>query len=153
MANTYHQIYVHSIYGVKYRSACIGEDWQDQLFHVIGNLINETGCQSVITNGVSDHVHSLFALSSKVSVAEVMKSVKAKSSKWINENGFLGSKFEWQKGYGVFSHSKNQLKDVYSYIQNQDEHHKKTNFRDEYLSFLKRYDVDFDEKYIFQELQ
>jgi REP element-mobilizing transposase RayT len=152
MANTYHQVYVHAIFGVKYRSATIEKNWQEELFRVIGNLINETGCQSIITNGIFDHTHSLFSLAPKISLSDVMKSIKAKSSKWINENNLLETRFEWQKGYGAFSHSKAQLESVFNYVKNQEEHHRKVSFREEYINFLNRYDIHFDEKYIFQEL-
>lgn len=81
-----------------------------------------------------------------------MKSIKAKSSKWINENNLLETRFEWQKGYGAFSHSKAQLESVFNYVKNQEEHHRKVSFREEYINFLNRYDIHFDEKYIFQEL-
>ena len=152
MANTYHQIYLQTVFAVKYRKAIIDKVWSSQLYAVIGNLINETGCKTIIVNGVEDHVHCLIGLKPVVSVSELMKTVKAKSSKYINDHSLTASRFEWQEGYGVFSYGQSQVDKVYKYIQNQEAHHKKLSFRDEYLEFLKKFKIDYDEKYIFQEL-
>ena len=119
---------------------------------VIGNLINETKCKTIIVNGVEDHVHCFPGLKPVVSVSELMKTVKAKSSKYINDHSLTSARFEWQEGYGVFSYGQSQVDRVYKYIQNQEEHHKKQSFRKEYLSFLKKFRVEYDEQYIFQEL-
>jgi len=152
MANTYHQIYLQTIFAVKYRKAVIDKTWKEKLFAVIGNLINETNCKTIIINGVEDHVHCFIGLKPVVSVSELMKTVKAKSSKYINDHSLTSSRFEWQEGYGVFSYSQSQVDKVYKYIQNQEAHHKKQTFRDEYLGFLKKFKVEYDEQYIFQEL-
>lgn len=149
MANTYHQIYIQTVFAVKYRKAIIDKTWQNELFGVIGNLINETGCKTIIVNGVEDHVHCLIGLKPVISVSELMKSVKAKSSKFINDHLLTPERFEWQEGYGVFSYSQSQLDEVYKYIQNQEEHHKKRTFKEEYLGFLQKFKVNYDERYIF----
>ena len=119
---------------------------------VVGNLINETKCKTIIVNGVEDHVHCFLGLKPVVSVSELMKTVKAKSSKYVNDHSLTSARFEWQEGYGVFSYGQSQVDRVYKYIQNQEEHHKKQSFRKEYLSFLKKFRVEYDEQYIFQEL-
>jgi putative transposase len=152
MANTYHQIYLQIIFAVKYRAAVINKDWQPQLFGVIGNLISEANCKTIIVNGVEDHLHCLIGLKPVVSVAELMKTVKARSSKYINDNSLIPERFEWQEGYGVFSYGQSQVDKVYKYIQNQEEHHKKQTFKDEYLQFLKKFNIEYDEQYIFQDL-
>jgi REP element-mobilizing transposase RayT len=152
MANTYHQIYLQTIFAVKYRKAVIDKTWKEKLFAVIGNLINETNCKTIIVNGVEDHVHCFIGLKPVVSVSELMKTVKAKSSKYINDHKLTPERFEWQEGYGVFSYSQSQVDRVYKYIQNQEVHHKKQTFRDEYLGFLKKFKVEYDERYIFQDL-
>lgn len=152
MANTYHQIYLQTIFAVKYREAVIEKHWQSQLFAVIGNLINEANCKTIIVNGVEDHIHCFLGLKPVVSVSELMKTVKAKSSKYINDQSLTPKRFEWQEGYGVFSYSQSQIGKVYKYIQGQEEHHKKQTFRDEYLEFLKKFKIDYDEQYIFQDL-
>nr|WP_288834025.1 IS200/IS605 family transposase [uncultured Flavobacterium sp.] len=152
MANTYHQVYIQVVFAVKYREAIIADEWKSTLFGVIGNLINETGCKTIIVNGVEDHVHCFLGLKPTVSISELMKTVKAKSSKYINDHNLTMSRFEWQEGYGAFSYGHSQINVVYKYIANQEEHHKKQTFKDEYLEFLDKFQVSFDEKYIFEDL-
>ncbi len=152
MANTYHQIYLQTVFAVKYRKALIHKSWKEKLFGVIGNLINEADCKIIIVNGVADHVHCLVGLKPIVSVSELMKSVKAKSSKYVNDHKLTQTLFEWQEGYGVFSYGQSQVNKVYNYILNQEAHHKKKTFREEYLEFLRTFKIDYNERYIFQEL-
>ena len=152
MANTYHQIYLQIVFEVKYRAAVIDKSWSNRLYGVIGNLINESNCKTIIVNGVEDHVHCFIGLRPVVSVSELLKTVKAKSSKYINDHSLTSSRFEWQEGYGVFSNSQSQVDSVYNYIKNQEEHHKKQTFRDEYIGFLKQFKIEYDEQYIFHEL-
>ena len=150
MANTYHQIYLQTVFAVKYRNAVINKEWRSKLLGVIGNLINETNCKTIIVNGVEDHVHCFLGLKPVVSVSELMKTVKAKSSKYINDHSLTPARFEWQEGYGVFSYHQSLIDTVYKYIQNQEEHHKVHTFKDEYLDLLKEFEVEYDEQYIFQ---
>ncbi|OMQ12452.1 IS200/IS605 family transposase [[Flexibacter] sp. ATCC 35103] len=152
MSNTYHQVYIQAVFAVKYREALITKECKSKILSVIGNLINETGCKTIIVNGTEDHVHCLLGLKPTISISELMKIVKGKSSKFINDHELTRHKFEWQEGYGVFSYSRSHIDAVYKYIANQEEHHKKQNFRDEYLSFLNKFNVKFDEKYIFENL-
>jgi REP element-mobilizing transposase RayT len=152
MANTYHQVYIQAVFAVKYREAVISKEWKSILMGVIGNLINETGCNTIIINGVEDHVHCFLGLKPVVSISELMKTVKAKSSKYINDHQLTKSRFEWQEGYGVFSYSHSQVDTVYKYIANQEEHHNKQTFKEEYLAFLEKFEVPFDERYIFEHL-
>jgi putative transposase len=152
VANTYHQIYLQTVFAVKYREAVIEKDWKLQLFSVIGNLINEANCKTIIVNGVEDHVHCFLGLKPVVSVSELMKTVKAKSSKYINDHSLTPHRFEWQEGYGVFSYGQSQVEKVYKYIQNQEEHHKKQTFKVEYVELLKKFNIDYDEQYLFHDL-
>jgi putative transposase len=145
MANTYHQIHLQTVFAVKYRSAVLDKSWRSQLFGVIGNLINDTGCKTTIVNGVEDHVHCFLGLKPVVSVSELMKTVKAKSSKYINDHKLTAERFEWQEGYGVFSYSHSHVDKVYKYIANQEAHHKKQTFHDEYLDFLVKAQIEHDE--------
>jgi REP element-mobilizing transposase RayT len=132
--------------------AVIDKSWSNTLYGVIGNLINETNCKTIIVNGVEDHVHCFVGLRPVVSVSELMKTVKAKSSKYINDHFLTESAFQWQDGYGVFSYGQSQVDQVYQYIKNQEEHHKKQTFKNEYEGFLKKFKVEYDERYIFEEL-
>ena len=109
MPNTYTKIYIQTIFSVKYKDACIIDDFRINLQAVIGNLINETGCKTIIVNGTYDHMHCFFELKTTLALSDVMKSVKAKSSKWINENRFLEKHFEWQRGFGGFSYNQSSI--------------------------------------------
>jgi REP element-mobilizing transposase RayT len=128
-------------------------DWKSDLQAVIGNLINETGCKTLIVNGIEDHMHCFLGLKPSISVSDVMKSVKAKSSKWIDESGYLDDRFEWQKGFGCFSYSRSHVDAVYHYIRNQEKHHQRVSFREEYITMLEKFGIDYDERYIFEELK
>jgi REP element-mobilizing transposase RayT len=152
MANTYHQVYIQAVFAVKYREAVIDKKWKPLLMGVLGTLINETGCKTIIVNGIEDHVHCFFGLKPTVTISELMKTIKAKSSKYINDHHLTKVRFEWQVGYGVFSYSHSQIDSVYHYIANQEEHHKHQKFLEEYKEFLDRFEVDYDERYIFEEL-
>ena len=152
MANTYHQIYLQTVFAVKYRNAVLDRTWRSNVQGVIGNLINETGCKTIIVNGVEDHMHCFLGLKPAVSVSELMKTVKAKSSKYINDHSLTKERFEWQEGYGVFSYRQRDIDQIYKYIQNQEAHHAKQSFHDEYLELLKEFEIGYDEQYIFQEL-
>ena len=151
MANTYHQVYIQTVFAVKYRQALIAKPWSTQLFAVIGNLINETGCKNILVNGVSDHVHCFFSLKPALAISEVMKTVKAKSSKFINDHHLTPHRFEWQEGYGAFSYSQSQINDVYQYVLAQEAHHQKHAFRSEYRELLDRFQITYEEAYLFHE--
>lgn len=151
MSNTYHQVYIQTVFAVKYRQALINKECKLQILGVIGNLINETGCKTIIINGTEDHIHCFFGLKPSISISELMKTVKAKSSKFINDHKLTKSRFEWQEGYGAFSYSQSHIDAVFKYIKNQEEHHKKQSFKKEYLTFLERFEVAFDEKYVFKD--
>jgi len=152
MANTYTQVYVQCVFAVKYGNALIHKEWKPTLLGVIGNLINEAECKTILVNGVEDHVHCFLGLKPTISISELIKGVKAKSSKYINDHELVKSRFEWQEGYGVFSYGHSQIHDVYQYISNQELHHKKQTFREEYLDFLNKFNVPYDEQYIFADL-
>jgi len=152
MANTYHQIYLQTVFAVKYRKAILDKAWRGTVWGVIGNLINETGCKTLIVNGVEDHVHCLVGLKPAISVSELLKTIKAKSSKYINDHKLTPQRFEWQEGYGVFSYSREQVDNVYQYIKNQEVHHQKSTFREEYINLLEEFKISYDEQFIFKEL-
>lgn len=151
MANTYHQIYLQTVFAVKYRKAMIHKDWKSQLFAVIGNLINQAGAKTLIVNGIEDHVHCFFGLKPTLSVSELMKSVKAKSSKYVNDHHLTPHRFEWQIGFGAFSYRQRDVDSVYDYIHNQEEHHKAKSFNEEYLQLLMEFHVQFERCYIFED--
>ncbi|PUU68818.1 IS200/IS605 family transposase [Flavobacterium sp. WLB] len=128
------------------------KNWKNDLYKYISGIIKNNNHKILAINGVSDHVHILIGIRPAQSISELMKSIKQNSSKWINENKFTNIHFEWQEGYGAFSYSKSQLSAVADYIENQEEHHKKKTFKEEYINFLEKFEVDYDEKFIFKEL-
>ena len=152
MANTYHQLYIQTVFAVKFRSALIKPTWQKQFCGVIGNLINETGCKTIIVNGAEDHVHCFFGLLPTLAISDVIKNIKANSSGWQNKQNLIKHRFEWQIGYGAFSYSRSHIDKVYQYILNQEAHHKKESFKVEYLELLKSFDVKYDKLYLFDDL-
>ena len=153
MANTYTKLYVQTIFAVKYRKAQINKKWRHHLFAVIGNFINEMKCKTILVNGVEDHVHCLMGMKPDVSVSDLMKSVKARSSKHINDHRLAQVQFRWQEGYGAFTYSQSNLDAVFRYIRNQEEHHKKISFREEYVGLLEEFNIDYNEQYIFKDLE
>jgi REP element-mobilizing transposase RayT len=151
MANTYHQIYLQTVFSVKYRAAVLDKAWRKKLQGVIGNLINETGCKTIIVNGVDDHMHCFLGLKPVIAASDLMKEVKAKSSKYINDHNLTKERFEWQPGYGVFSYRQRDVDQIYHYVKNQEEHHQKQSFKEEYLDLLKEFEIGYDDQYLFQE--
>ena len=151
VAHTYHTIYPQFVFPVKSRNPLIDKRWRDELFAVIGNLINETNCRTIIKGGVEDHVHCFLSLKPAVSISELMKTVKAKSSKYINDNKLTVDRFEWQERYGVFSYSQSHIDNVYRYIQNQEKHHQSKTFKDEYIELLEAFQIDYDQQYVFHD--
>lgn len=152
MANTYHQIYIQTVFAVKFHHAIIQRTWRPELMGVIGNLLNKTGCKTIIVNGTHDHVHCFFGLKPRFAVSDIMQDIKAKSSNWINENKTVKHRFEWQSGYGSFSYSRSHIDQVYQYIQNQEKHHQNKTFRKEYIEMLEKFGIQYEEEYIFNEL-
>lgn len=150
MANTYTQINIHAVFSVKGRENLLMENFKDELFKYISGILNNNKQFSLAVNGYKDHVHLFFELHPTTALSDIMRIVKTNSSKWINEKRFIRGKFSWQKGYGAFSYSKSQRDNVIKYIMQQETHHKKQTFRDEYLNLLKKFDIKFDDHYVFE---
>ena len=152
MANTYTQIHIHFVFAVKFRHGIIQCKWKEDLYKYITGIIQNNNHKLLAINGMPDHIHILLGLRPAQSISDLMKDVKQSSSKWINDNKLTSGHFEWQEGYGAFSYSKSQINQVINYIQNQEIHHKKKTFKEEYLDFLEKFEIDYDEKFIFKEL-
>jgi len=142
------KIYIHAIFSTKLRQSLIADAWREDLFQVLGGIANNLGCQSVIVGGMPDHVHQLFVLSRTLSVADAMKSIKAHSSAWVNESRKITTPFRWQDGYAAFSVSQSNVEAVREYIRRQPEHHARNSFADELKDWLRRYEVQWDDKYL-----
>ena len=139
------------VFAVKYRQALIERSWKDELYKYITAIIQNRTHKLLIVNGMPDHIHILIGMRPTQSLSDLMQHIKGDSSKWINEREFTKGKFEWQEGYGAFSYSRAQVPDVIAYIKNQEQHHSKIRFREEYFDLLKQFDIDYDERYIFKE--
>lgn len=151
MANTYTQIHIQFVFAVKYRNGLIHASFKEELYQYISGIIKAKNHKLLAINGMPDHLHIFIGMRPTQSISDLLQDIKGSSSKWINEKKFLKVKFEWQEGYGAFSYSKSHVKNVIEYIQNQENHHKKESFREEYLKFLKVFEIEYDERYIFNE--
>ena len=149
MANTYTQIHIQTVFVVKSRECLISKNWEDELYKYITGITSNHGHKVLQINGMPDHVHLLFGLRPTQALSDLMQQIKQDSSVWINQNGFLQNRFSWQAGYGAFSYAKSQVPNVIRYIQNQEDHHKKRTFTEEYVELLKEFEIDFNQQYIF----
>ncbi len=150
MANTYSQISIQAVFAVKNRENIISNKWRDDLHKYISGIITNEGAKSLAVGGWRDHIHIFFGLPVKTSISDFMRIIKANSSKWINEQHFVKGKFQWQEGYGAFSYTKSQRNVVINYIMNQEEHHRKKTFKEEYTELLQEFDINYESKYLFE---
>ena len=150
MPNTYSQIYIHVVLAVKGRGNLISKNWNNELYKYICGIVNGKNEKVYAINGMPDHIHILLSIKPDTSLSNLVRDIKANSSKWINENKFVRGKFHWQEGFGGFSYSQSQLDDVIGYIDNQEKHHAEKSFKEEYVDFLRKFKVNYDEKYVFE---
>ncbi|MCL2413849.1 MAG: IS200/IS605 family transposase [Bacteroidales bacterium] len=153
MANTYTQIYIHYVFAVQNRSNLIQSEWKDDLQKYMTGIVDQQGHKLLQIGGMPDHIHALVSMSPKQSPSDLMFHLKRSSSLWINENKFVKGKFSWQEGFGAFSYGKSQIPNIANYIQDQETHHKKRSFMEEYLETLKKFDVEYDERYVFKPIE
>ena len=150
MPNTYTQLYTHIVFTVKGRYNLIPSNHREDLQKYITGIIQNKNCKVMAIYANPDHIHIFVSMSPEISVSSLVREIKANSSRWINNKNWFKTKFAWQEGFGAFSNSKSQLSGVVKYILNQKEHHKKRTFKKEYLEFLEKYGVEYDEKYLFE---
>jgi REP element-mobilizing transposase RayT len=148
MANTYTKIYLHIVFAVQNRISIIQPEWKDELYKYITGIIKNNGHKLIAINGMADHLHIAIGYKPHQLIPDLLQDIKGNSSTWINKKRFVRGKFNWQAGYGAFSFSHSHLDAVVKYINNQEKHHKKKTFREEYIELLKKYDVEYDDKYI-----
>ena len=153
MPGTFSQIYIQYVFAVKGRENLLQKPWRDEVFKYMGGIIKAKGQKPIIVNGVSNHVHVFVGIKPSMLISDLVRDIKNNSSNFINDQRFLKTKFSWQEGYGAFSYAHSQLDNVYHYIENQEEHHRKKTFREEYIDFLRKFEVDYDEKYLFDWLE
>ncbi len=151
MPNTYTQLHIQLVFAVKYRAALIEKEWKNDLHKYMTGIIQHNDHKMLQINSVPDHIHILFGLRPHQSISAIVQNVKTESSKWIKAQKFCKISFNWQDGFGAFSYSKSHVPNVIRYIQNQEIHHRKETFLDEYRRMLQLFMVDYDEQYIFKE--
>ncbi|MGC1632132.1 MAG: IS200/IS605 family transposase [Gelidibacter sp.] len=149
MANTYTQLYFHVVFAVKGRGNHIAPKWKDELYKYMTGITTNKNQKLMIINGMPNHVHLLIGTKPDCNLSDLIRDVKANSSKWVNERRLVNGKFEWQLGFGGFTVSPSSVKNVIEYIKNQEIHHATKSFKKEYLEFLTDNDIDFKSEYIF----
>jgi len=152
MANTFTQIYLQFVFAVQDRTSLILPEWKDDLYKYITGIIQNNDHKLIAINGMPNHVHIFVGYKPHQLVPDLMQDVKGSSSKWINEQGYLPGKFKWQEGYGAFSYSYSQIDSVVKYIVNQEKHHKRKTFREEYIELLERFRIKYNERYILRDV-
>ncbi len=150
MAGTFSQLYIQVVFAVKGRENLIQLPWRDELHKYISGIIKGKEQKSIIVNGVADHIHCFIGLKPSMQISDLVRDIKNNSTNFVNSKKLVNGKFAWQEGYGVFSYSHSQVNDVYNYILNQENHHKKQTFKEEYVEFLNRFEIPHDERYLFE---
>lgn len=148
--STFSQIYIQVIFAIKGRTSLIDASWEEELYKYITGIITNKGQKLLAINGMPDHIHTLIGMKPACCLSDLVREVKKASNAFVKEKRFVKYKFEWQEGYGAFSYSHSALDNVIAYIQNQKEHHKKITFKQEYIGFLKKFEVEYGEKYLFK---
>ncbi len=150
MANTYTQIYIQIVFAVKGRQNLICKHNREELHKFITGIVSNRNQKLFAIFAMPDHVHILVSIAPNIAISDLVRDIKAGSSKFINEKGWMKQKFNWQEGYGAFSYSKSSVDSVVKYILNQEEHHKKKAFKEDYLDFLEKFEIKYDPKYLFE---
>ena len=151
MANSYSKLHVQFVFAVKYREALIGQDWREDLHKYITGIFQQNDHKMLQINSMPDHIHIFIGMRPHQAISTMIQNVKTESSRCINARRLCKRSFNWQDGYGAFSYSKSHVPAVIRYIQNQEIHHRKETFLEEYRRMLKLFEIDHDDKYIFKE--
>ncbi|PCH76941.1 MAG: transposase [Flavobacteriaceae bacterium] len=153
MANTYTQIYFHVVFAVKGRACLIDRSWKIELYKYITGVITKKNQKLMIVNGMPDHIHLLIGTKPNCNLSDLVRDIKANSSKWINKKGYAKRPFKWQNGFGAFSKGQSEIPVIVNYIKNQEAHHAKKTFNTEYREILDTYEIDYDAKYLFDDAE
>lgn len=149
MAGSFSQIYIQIVFAVKGRGNFLQDPWRIEVFKYISGIINGKNQKPIIVNGVKNHIHIFVGLKPSIAISDLVRDIKNNSSNFINEKKWISGKFSWQEGFGSFSYSHSQIEQVYNYILNQEVHHKQKTFKEEYLEFLKKFEIEYDKRYLF----
>ena len=150
MPGTYTQLYIQIVFAVHGRENLISKSWRTDLHKYIAGIITNKGHKSIIVNGTADHVHAFVGLKPSMAISDLARDMKNNSTNHINDKRWVRGRFSWQEGFGAFSYSQSHIENVYNYILNQEEHHRKKTFREEYINFLNEFKIDYNEKYLFE---
>ncbi|AHF14176.1 transposase [Niabella soli DSM 19437] len=150
MANTYTQCYVHLVFSPKNRQALIKKEWKDLLEKYITGIVQNNKHKLIAIYAMPDHIHIFIGYNVNQLIPDLVENIKTSSNAWINHNGFTKCKFEWQRGYGAFTHAHAQIGTVAEYVHNQEAHHQEKTFHNEYLALLKQNNIDFRDQYLFE---
>lgn len=153
MANTFSQIYIQTVFAVSNRQSLIRSEFKEELYKYITGIVRNQGQKLISINGMPDHVHILIGLRPAMALADLVRAIKADSTNFIHKRKLVHGRFSWQEGYGAFSYGHSQLDTIIRYIRNQEKHHQKQSFKDEYLTLLRKFDIAFDDKYVFKFIQ
>ncbi len=149
MAGTYSQIYIQVVFAVKGREALLQNPWRNEVFKYMCGIIKGKSQKPIIVNGVTNHVHLFVGLKPSIALSDLVRDVKNNTTNFINEQQFVRGNFSWQAGFGAFSYAHSQIEKVFQYIANQEEHHRKKTFKEEYLELLRKFEIEYDGKYLF----
>ena len=149
MPGTFSQIYIQIIFAVKNRNGLISPKWENELYKYITGIVQNKNQKMIAINGTKDHIHILIGMKPSCCLSDLVREIKKASNSFIKEEKLTNFKFEWQEGFGAFSYSQSALTDIVKYIENQKEHHKKNSFKDEYLGFLRKFNVEYKDEYLF----
>lgn len=149
MAGTYSQLYIQIVFAVKGRANLIRSEWKEELYSYISGIITAKGHKAIIVNGYTDHIHCFIGLKPSMALSDLVRDMKNNSSKFINDKNWVKGKFRWQEGYGAFSYAHSQVQKVYNYILNQEQHHMKISFKEEYLDFLEKFEIEHRQEFLF----
>jgi REP element-mobilizing transposase RayT len=153
MSNTYTKLYIQFVFAVQDRMSLIQQDWKDELYKYITGIVQNNKHKLIAINGMPNHIHVFVGYKPHQSIPDLLQDIKGSSSGWINSKKLVKGKFSWQEGYGAFSYSHSHIDKVVKYIMNQEEHHKKRTFKEEYIGLLQSFQIEYDEKYILKDIQ
>ncbi len=149
MANTYTKIYLHVIFSVHGRQNLIEKKWMDSLHKFICSIVNVKEQKVYAIGGMPDHIHILLSMKPGMAISGLVRDIKSNSSRWVNDKKLIRGKFQWQEGFAAFSYGQSQVDNVIAYINNQEEHHRVKTFKEEYIELLKKFQVEYEAKYVF----
>ncbi|HLO92520.1 MAG TPA: IS200/IS605 family transposase [Lentimicrobium sp.] len=153
MGNTYSQIYIQVVFAVRNRDAMIMDEWASRLYDYITAIVQNKHQKMLAINGMPDHLHFFIGMQPDCCLSELVREIKKNTNDFINDNKLTRSRFYWQDGFGAFSYSRSHIDNVVKYIKNQKEHHLRQNFKDEYLEFLRKFSIEYNEKFLFDWIQ